>query len=156
MGPTPDPKRNPGNRVHARSHHVLGERAARNRFGALWKQSWVGGTVESVTTSKVGVREQASIFVTWDVGETKVRKALISINVRARDPAASETLSRGEIGPEERHELVPNVEDEGDRRRTPNHTVSTSSCRPHQFFIVQTSHLMSTAMNGIDRKTFHQ
>jgi hypothetical protein len=63
--------------------------------------------------------------VTWDVGETKVRKALISINVRAGDPAVSQTLSRGEIGPEERHELVPNVEDEGDRRRTLNPTVST-------------------------------
>jgi hypothetical protein len=76
-------------------------------------------------TSKVGVRDQEPIFVTWDVGGTQVRKALISIIVSAGDPAVFETLSRGAIGAEERHELVPNVEDGGGRRRTSNPSVST-------------------------------
>jgi hypothetical protein len=44
-----------------------------------------------------------------------MRKALISINFRAGDPAVFETILRGAIGPEDCHELVPNVEDEGDR-----------------------------------------
>jgi hypothetical protein len=59
-----------------------------------------------------------------------VHKALISIKVSAGDPAVSETLSRGAIGPEKRHELVPNVEDEEDRRRTPSPTVSTLVMTP--------------------------
>jgi hypothetical protein len=95
--------------VHARSHHVLGKRAARNRFGGLWKQSWICGTVEGVTTSKEGVREQTSIVVTWEVGDAKVRKALLAINVCAGDPPVPGTPTPPTIEPEQHNEIIENV-----------------------------------------------
>jgi hypothetical protein len=130
MAATPDPKRVPGNRVHARSHLVLGDKAARNRFGALWKQSWICGTVEGVTTSKAGVREQTSIVVTWNVGDGEVRKSLLAINIRAGDPSVSENHPVRMIAHQQHNEIVRNVEEDDGHRHTSNRTVSNETT-PH-------------------------
>jgi hypothetical protein len=58
-----DPKRVVGNGVHARARLLLGEKSAHNRYGRLWKDKIVSGTVKGVETARVNVREQASVDV---------------------------------------------------------------------------------------------
>jgi hypothetical protein len=110
MAATPEPNWVPGNRVHPRSHLVLANEVTRTRFGALWKQSWICGTVEGVTTSKAGVREQAFFVVTWNVGDGEVRKLLLAINIRAGDPSVSENHPVRTIALQQHNEIVRNVE----------------------------------------------
>jgi Transposase IS4 len=95
---------------------VLGEKGARNRFGQLWKSSWVCGTVEAVMTAKKHVREQISLDVTWEIGEFRQRKTLKVINVRAGSwpPAAQSLNETMEI--EEDQETADNADrDEQDK-----------------------------------------
>jgi hypothetical protein len=65
--------------------HVLGEKSARNRYGRLWKEKFVSGTVNGVVMARVNVREQVSVDLLWDVGEGTRQRTVKVINIRTGD-----------------------------------------------------------------------
>jgi hypothetical protein len=107
-----DPKRVVGNRVHARARHVVGDKSARNRYGRLWKDQFVYGTVKGIVTARVNVREQASVDVLWDIGEGTKRMTVRVINIRTRDAHGQNEPSLVKNGDQQANETAVVAEED--------------------------------------------
>jgi hypothetical protein len=106
------------------ARHVLGEKSARNRFGRLWKESFISGTVQGVVTARVNVREQVSVDVLWDVGEGTKRKTVKTINIRIGDAPGHSELPCEESGQSQAFEVALPTEEGEVGRHERESTVS--------------------------------
>jgi hypothetical protein len=106
---------------------VLGDKAATNPFGQLWKSSWISGTVEAVVKSKKNIREQVSVDVLWEIRNNTQRKVVKVTNVcdGSWPPAAQEIgASMEDRSERDVDKIVGRAEQDGADSQEPGRTVS--------------------------------